>query len=570
MGVSSSAPARPARHWLIPALIACAAFAVVVAAIDAAGDYPDAPQGPGLTIDESFNVQEGVRLVEELKIWALGWISGDRILTLRQVFGDFDDLGPNWKNGYHNPDHPPLGRVWLGAWHNATIAVAPPRNHPGPFAFVTSAARVGSAAAFAITVFLCGWTATLWYGRAAGVVAALAVVLMPRVFGHAHLAALETSIGCTYLLAVLVVARTWASDAGVRWPWAVLAGLALGAAMLTKIQGALLPIPLAIWALANWRLRSVLPLAICGCVALAVFFLFWPWLWWHPVTNFLKYLGRTTDRPTLYLWYLGTRYADRNHPWHYCAVLFLTTVPLGLQVLGGLGLFAGRTRLWFARHEQLMLGTLLFPLVLFSIPRIAVYDGARLFLVAFPLWAIFIGRGGSLAWEWLRKRVSRRGAIALATLFLAGQSWGIVAAWPCFLSDYNLAVGGLGGAHRMGFELDYWGASVTRDLLERTIENVPDGAAIDVAPVLHGFQLDEMLTQSPVLRRRGIRLHPYDADQPRHADYLLVFCRLADLSPELQTLVEQRHPLAPVRRSGVLLAGLYDLRAASGAREPAE
>ncbi len=68
MGVSSSAPARPARHWLIPALIACAAFAVVVAAIDAAGDYPDAPQGPGLTIDESFNVQEGVRLVEGLKI----------------------------------------------------------------------------------------------------------------------------------------------------------------------------------------------------------------------------------------------------------------------------------------------------------------------------------------------------------------------------------------------------------------------------------------------------------------------------------------------------------------------
>jgi Dolichyl-phosphate-mannose-protein mannosyltransferase len=564
MAVSPNASARPPRAWLVPAMLAGFAFVGVVAAIDAAGDYPDAPQGPGLTIDESFNVQEGVRLVEELKVWALGWISGDRIVTLRQVFGDFDDLGPDWKNGYHNPDHPPLARVWLGLWHNATIAVAPPRNHPGPFAFVTSAARVGSAAAFAITVFLCGWTATLWYGRTAGVVAGLAVVLMPRVFGHAHLAALETCIGCTYLLAVLVVARTWTSDAGVRWPWAVLAGLALGAAMLTKIQGALLPVPLAIWALANWRLRAVFPLAICGCVALAVFFLFWPWLWWHPVTSFLKYLGRTTDRPTLYLWYLGTRYADRNHPWHYCAALFLTTVPLGLQVLGGLGLFAGRTRLRFARHEQLVLGALLFPLVLFSIPRIAVYDGARLFLVSFPLWAIFIGRGGSRAWGWLCRRLPRRAAFVMAGLFLVGQSWGIVATWPCFLSAYNGAVGGLSGAHQLGFELDYWGASVTRDFLERAAQAVPDGAEIEVTPVLHPFQLDEMLTQSPVLRRRGIRLHAYDVDQPRHAGYLLVFCRLADLSPQLQQLVAERNPLVAERRSGVLLAGLYEPGAGQG------
>jgi hypothetical protein len=570
MGVSSTPLARPARHWLLPALIACATFVVVVTAIDAAGDYPDAPQGPGLTIDESFNVQEGVRLVEGLKTWALGRVSGEPILTLRQLFGDTDDLGPDAEFGYHNPDHPPLGRVWLGLWHNATIGVAPPRNHPGPALFVTSAARVGSAAAFAITVFLCGWTASVWYGRAAGIMSALAVLLMPRVFGHAHLAALETCIGCTYLIAVLLVARTWTSDSGVSWLWAVLSGLALGAAMLTKIQGALIPVPVTIWALVQWRLRALRPLVIWGCVGLAVFFLFWPWLWSHPVDHFFKYLGRTTNRPTLHLWYLGTRYTDRNHPWHYCAALFLTTVPIGLQALGGVGVFAGRTKMQFARHEQLVLGAMLFPLCLFSIPRVAVYDGARLFLVAFPLWAIFIGRGGSLAWDWLRKRVARRGALALATLFLASQSWGIVSAWPCFLSSYNLAVGGLVRAHRLGFELDYWGAAVTRDLLERTAEKVPEGAEIDCAPVLHAFQLDEMLKQSPVLRRRGIRLQAYDADRPQHSRYLLIFCRLADLSPELQTLMTERTALVEVRRSGVLLAGLYDLNAASGTERRVE
>jgi len=567
MGISSPSPSRRPRHWLFPGIVACAAFVLVVSAIDASGDYPDAPQGPGLTIDESFNVQEGVRLVEGLKTWALGWISGERILTLRQLFGDFDDLGPDWQYGYHNPDHPPLARVWLGLWHHATIAVAPPHHHPQGDLFVTSAARVGSAAAFAITVFLCGWTASLWYGRAAGVVTALAIVLMPRVFGHAHLAALESGIGCTYALAVLTLARTWTSDSKVAWPWAVLAGVALGAAMLTKIQGALLPVPVAIWALANWRLRALLPLVIWGCVGLAVFFLFWPWLWSHPIDHFLKYLGRATNRQTLYLWYLGTRYEDRSHPWHYCAAMCLTTVPVGLQLLGGLGLFGGRRRMRFARNEQLVLSAMLFPLVLFSIPRIAVYDGARLFLVSFLLWGIFIGRGGSLAWEWLCKRLPQRGALALAGIFLASQGWALVATWPCFLSSYNLAIGGLGGAHRLGLELDYWGASVTRDLLERVAASVPEGADVDVAPVLHQFQLGEMLKQSPVLRRRGIRLHPYDASRAGQAPYLLIFCRLADLSPDLQALVAERPALVAVRRNGVLLAALYELRPAASSTQ---
>src|SRR5579885_1270503 len=125
MAVSPPSSARARLAWLVPALIAGCAFCLVVAAIDAAGDYPDVPQGPGLTIDESFNVQEGVRLVEGLKTWGLGWFSGERILTLSQLFGDADELGPNAEFGYHNPDHPPLGRVWLGLWHNATVTVAP-------------------------------------------------------------------------------------------------------------------------------------------------------------------------------------------------------------------------------------------------------------------------------------------------------------------------------------------------------------------------------------------------------------------------------------------------------------
>ena len=71
----------PLRCWAAPALVAFLAWGIILRSIDPAGDYPHAPPGPGLTIDESFNVQEGVRLVEALRGWGCGWLS------LREVFG---------------------------------------------------------------------------------------------------------------------------------------------------------------------------------------------------------------------------------------------------------------------------------------------------------------------------------------------------------------------------------------------------------------------------------------------------------------------------------------------------
>jgi hypothetical protein len=177
----------------------------------------------------------------------------------------------------------------------------------------------------------------------------------------------------------------------------------------------------------------------------------------------------------------------------------------------------------------------------------------------FPLWAIFVGRGGAIAWNWLRQRLSKRISVAVAGCVFAAQAWGLVAAWPCFLSYYNIALGGLRGADRLGMEIDYWGEGVTRNFLEEIAKTVPEGAHIDVSPVLlpNNMQTDEILSQSPVLRRRGIVLSTYLPDATRHAEYLLVFRRLADLSPAVQTRIARSAPLLAVRREGVLIAGLW-------------
>lgn len=545
------------RIWGPPTLIACIACCAIAVSLDPAGDYPDARQGPGLTLDECFNVQQGVFLAEAMRSYGLSILHPD---SVNEVFG-----GPAYL-----PDHPPLGRLWIGLCHNAVRYLVPPGD-TDRFC-VTACARAASAIVFAALVILVGGISAKWYGPQAGWATAIAIVLMPRLFGHAHLASLETAIGLTYAAAVLCVAHSWSRESAPSKLVACVTGVVFGLALLTKIQAILIPPVLAVWALFHWKRRAVVPLAVWGCVAGVVFFCFWPWLWLDPVDHLLEYFGRTTNRVQLSVWYFGQKYADLDVPWHYPAVLFLTTVPVGLHLLAAVGLVCGKRLAWRERREQLVLGCLLLPLVVFSLPGVAVYDGSRLFLVAFPLWALLVGRGSPAVIEWLKRRMRPRLAYGLFGGCLLMQGWGLVTLSPCYLSYYNVLLGGLDGADRLGMEPTYWGDSLTRQFLAETVAAVPQDETIAATPALYTFQWDELLSQSPLLRQNGIRFRRFGTPEAAGCRYLLLFRRKADLPAWLQDGPTAAPRLAEVRRQGVVLAGLYDLApaASDAALAPAE
>ena len=154
-------------NWPI-IVVAVLCWISIIACIDPAGSYPQMPEGPGLTIDEVFNVEQGVYLLAQAR--ALGW--------LNLIPGTAQEAY-KVENGY-NPDHPPLGRWWLGVHHDLAWSIAPPDRPEGPI--VTACARTGSATAFALTVLMIGWISSCWWGRPAGVMAAISLVLMPRVY----------------------------------------------------------------------------------------------------------------------------------------------------------------------------------------------------------------------------------------------------------------------------------------------------------------------------------------------------------------------------------------------------
>lgn len=531
------------RRWILLISICCW-FSIVVQ-IDGVGSYPNMPEGPGLTADEFFNVREGVRLTEGIS----GSLFGE--YTIKDVWDDSaHPLRPSPLGG-HNPDHPPLGRIWLGVFHDLTKFIAPPTmpDDPSQTPWVTACARVGSATAFAILVFVVGTSATFWYGRSAGITASLGLILMPRVFGHAHLASLETVMGLSYCATVIHIARTWKPGQELSTKTIVVSGVLFGAALLTKIQAVFIAPVVAAWCLWHWRAKSVRILAIWGAIGGIVMFIGWPWLWLDPIDHLLMYFGRTTGRAEIYVWYLGEKIADRDVPWHYVPFMFLVTIPVGIHACGAVGLWrAIRSRITPA--EQLLLGSAVLPMVVLSLPGIAVYDGERLFLVSFSLWAIFVGRGVSECFRFACKLSWHKWVIPVMWIAFIGQAWSLVQVSPCYLSYYSLA-----NADRLGAEPCYWGDALTRSLLEKVAETVPPGSTVHIKPVMHPLFLTDLLAQSPVLARRKIQLKPYDESHRNEVRYWLIYRRNADLTPDLRGLPPGRIVME-VRRGGVQLAAL--------------
>ncbi|MDB5352260.1 MAG: family glycosyltransferase, 4-amino-4-deoxy-L-arabinose transferase [Planctomycetota bacterium] len=489
---------------------------------------------PGITMDEPLDVRPGRTYVETLMARGLGFFERD---TVNRVFRD-------------NAEHPPLGRWLLGIASKGCqpielIVLGKDTTNPGLY---LRSGRVAPAVCFAILVGLVTSTAGRRYGRAGGIAAGFALIIMPRVFAHAHFGALDTFVALFWTWALLRLVGAADAERPVRaMAWA---GVFWGLALLTKIHGWLLPPVALAWTLSRLPIRKAVPaLAAWTAVGLLVFVAGWPWLWYDSWDRLVGYFATTgAKRTTTFVQYFGRVYADRDVPWHYPWVYFAATVPLGLHALGAIGVYHGIRERAHDRFPFLLLGTIAGFLALFS-TRVPVYDGERLFLVVFPLWAIVIGRGFGAIWDDLDGRRWLRRALIAATL---AQAAGVVLIHPLGLSYYNALVGGLRGAERLGLELTYWGDAVNGDLLTTLADLAPDDAPAALAPTLVPQQ--GIVATTRRLARRGIVLR--DEDAVGRSEWIVVSRREAYWKPEIRALVIQP-PVRLIVRDGVWLSGLW-------------
>jgi 4-amino-4-deoxy-L-arabinose transferase-like glycosyltransferase len=514
------------------AMGACAGLAVVLTL-----------DGPGLTVDEPLDVRPGRTYITTIRNEGLRFFQPK---VVNRVFRD-------------NAEHPPLGRWLLGIASTLGEPFEVLWKGPDPTGQYVLAGRLAPAVAFAALVSVITLAAGRRWGLAAGAAAGFALVAMPRVFAHAHLAALDTFLSLFWTVALLAGERAFRSPRPFRDT--AIAGAFWSLALLTKIHAwCLLPI-FGVWAF--YRLparRALAAMAIWTLVGISLFWLGWPWLWQDPLSRMRAYWGTGVARQSIFTQYFGRVFADRDVPWHYPWFYFAATVPLGLQLLGGAGLVQGWKNRRVDALPLLLGGTILAFLVLFS-TNVPIYDGERLFLHVFPAWAMLIGLGFSTVWNHFRSNALWSKLWIILVTFLLSQGYGTVSLHPFGLSFYNGLTGGLSGAEHLGLELTYWNDAVDQVLLDRLARDGQPGATAALVPTLYEHQ--GLRTTNRALARARILLQ--DQHGSLRSEWVVVSRRTAYLRPEiLERLESGEGKLVATRsRQGVWLSALWHFPLAS-------
>lgn len=415
--------------------------------------------------------------------------------------------------------------------------------------------RLSSALLFALLIAAVTWTVSGAAGITAGVTAGVSLLLMPRVFGHAHFAATDMPLTCFWTVATLAFASFLRTGGGWRLALAI---LAMGLAMGTKFTGWLLPVPLLAWAVLE---RRWWPWFVLVSGAALVWYAVVPTAWHDPLDIIVRLFDESLSRGQVApftTFYFGTVYSYVV-PWHQALVMTLITIPVGilsLSLIGAIDAIRSRAilrpddcRVALARLCLLQIGFFLSVMALPSSPN---HDGVRLFLPLFPFVAVLGGLGFSRLVGWMCERVAQRGALVggllLGVLFFYPAWWQTIGVSPYYLSYYNELIGGLPGAERAGMEVSYWYDAMTPEFLARVEQELPEGATVMTWPTWKYFE--EL--QSLGLLRSDIRV-----GQEWPSPYLLLLARKSSLLPPFLGVYENVQPVLAVELDGVELAALY-------------
>lgn len=355
-----------------------------------------------------------------------------------------------------------------------------------------------------------------YMGRAGGIVAALALGLMPQVFYHSHLACFDMPIATLWLLVAYAYHR---STEPRGWPWAFVCAVLYGLALETKHNAWYLPPALAAHAVAialpslvrrirarrrgesanssrsAWRalwagfLRGPLALLLMIVIGPAVFYALWPWIWHDTWPRLVAYFEFHWRHVYYNMEFLGRTYFQPPFPRTYAPLMTLATVPLITLVLalcGGLSGLVASLRGVRAEsrppsvagsidaaapgaaapdawgHFLLWAACLLLSYAPWLLSTTPIFGGTKHWLNAYPFLALFAGQG----FVWLSRLL--RAASSSARLRV-GAPWALAACttigplvmtWhshPWSLTAYTPLVGGAPGAATLGLNRTFWG-----------------------------------------------------------------------------------------------------------------
>lgn len=222
------------------------------------------------------------------------------------------------------------------------------------------------------------------------------------------------------------------------------------------------------------------PLVAMGLIGPAVFYVHWPWLWYHPVDRLAWYF----DFHATHVHYAWTYFNDvlraPPFPLPYVLVITALTLPVSLLLPMGVGLLrtglrtvgdlvpALARRVGSGGEVEWLLGVnALFSIVLISLPDVPHFGGVKHWLPSMPFLCLLAGRefdraaSGLSAALRLAPRRASLASVGLGAVVLLPALTLTVHVHPYGTSAYGELAGGIPGAASLGLQRQYWSNNVT-------------------------------------------------------------------------------------------------------------
>ncbi|HTJ46851.1 MAG TPA: glycosyltransferase family 39 protein, partial [Kofleriaceae bacterium] len=325
---------------------------------------------------------------------------------------------------------------------------------------------------------------TIW-GAWEGALAALLLLLMPRLLFHAGLACFDAPMVAVWFATVAAYHAALSSRR-----WAIGAGVAFGLALATKHNALLLPPALFVHAaIIGWRdlasdLRAkqwkraitrepLVALAAMAVIGPLVLYALWPWLWSAPIAHAKAWIKFHLDHVHYNFEYLGENWNHPRFPWHVAIITTLFTVPVVTLAGAALGARVMVARWWTMRREKiegdptkpglLILVSAIAAMGPFLLGSTPIFGAEKHWAPAMPSFAIAAGIGVVWAARQLAALFDQQHAnkilAAVAVVIASAAAVETFHAQPYALTEYNALAGGAPGGADLGMNRQFWGYS---------------------------------------------------------------------------------------------------------------
>lgn len=429
--------------------------------------------------------------------------------------------------------HPPFRKLIAGITHNILTTRLQIVDN-------TRGYRISSLLFVFPFIFIFSYVAIGYVGYTFGILIPLMFSLMPHVFYLTPLVTLDYAVTALWFVAVITGIKGMKN-----YGWLTISALCTGFAMLTKLHGFVLLVPLGIiWLVSCWK--RLTPMVYLVFVSLCVYFIGWPWLWTSTISHLKEYFLLQVSHVGVPVMIFGQSYA--HVPWWYVPVMFFVTTPAFILVFFLFGT-------WYvvkkgSVRDRIFLVNALFPVLFFMLPIVNRYDWVRLFLPAFPFVCLIAGRGMIVVVQLLKKRMRIVGSIILIFIWILTVYSSVIRIHPWESAYYNEFVGGIPGAYKLGFETEFWGNAYL-GILPWMNANKKD--MMCVTPTTQPFYYYQAMGQieGGVVFNAGLGACKYAVVLMRQGLFIK--------DPFIATIVKTRHPVHTVSVQGVTLVGVYDI-----------